>query len=252
MTNLTAGSLHVRIFSTRAEMGRAAGEQAASAIAAAVAARGKARVILASAPSQNETLATLIASPAVDWGRVTIFHMDEYLGLAADHPQTFRAYQRAHVLSRVKPAAFHGIAGESADAAAECARYAALLAEAPMDVCCLGIGENGHLAFNDPPVADFADSALVKVVELDPECRQQQVNDGCFPTLDAVPRQAITLTIPALVGARTLVCSVPGPRKAVAVKGTVRGEISTACPATILRRHADATLYLDAASAGEL
>src|SRR5262245_24154252 len=119
MTNLTAGSLDVRIFPTRAEMGRAAGEQAARAIAGAIAARGRARVILASAPSQNETLETLVASPLVDWSRVTIFHMDEYLGLTADHPQTFRAYQRAHVLSRVKPAAFHGIAGESADAAAE-------------------------------------------------------------------------------------------------------------------------------------
>lgn len=246
-----ADHLRIRTFPTRAEMGRAAGEQAAQSISAALAARGAARVILASAPSQDETLATLIAAP-IDWSRVTIFHMDEYLGLPAGHPQTFRAYQQAKVLSRIKPAAFHGIAGESADAAAECARYAALLAAAPIDVCCLGIGENGHLAFNDPPVADFADSALVKVVELDAACRQQQVNDGCFPTLDAVPTHALTLTIPALMSARTLVCSVPGPRKAAAVKATVHDSISTACPATIMRQHADATLYLDAASAAGL
>jgi len=246
-----ADHLRLRTFPTRADMGRAAGEHAAQAINAALASRGAARVILASAPSQDETLATLITAP-IDWSRVTIFHMDEYLGLPAGHPQTFRAYQQAKVLSRIQPAAFHGIAGESADAAAECARYAALLAVAPIDVCCLGIGENGHLAFNDPPVADFADPALVKVVELDAACRQQQVNDGCFPTLDAVPTHALTLTIPALMSARTLVCSVPGPRKAAAVKATVHDPISTACPATILRQHADATLYLDAASAAGL
>lgn len=251
MTKLHADALHVLIFPTRAESGRAAGEHAAKAIRAAMETGGHARIILASAPSQDETLATLIAAP-IDWSRVTIFHMDEYLGLPADHPQTFRAYQRAKVLSRIQPAAFHGIAGENTDAAAECARYTALLNEAPIDVCCLGIGENGHLAFNDPPVADFTDPALVKVVELDQPCRRQQVNDGCFSALDAVPTHAITLTIPALMSARTLVCTVPGPRKAPAVRATVKDAIATACPATILRRHHDATLYLDAASAAEI
>ena len=246
-----ADHLKIRTFPTRAEMGRAAGEHAASAIAAAIAARGAARVILASAPSQDETLATLIAAP-IDWTRVTIFHMDEYLGLPAGHPQTFRAYQQAKVLSRLTPAAFHGIAGESPEAANECFRYATLLAADPIDVCCLGIGENGHLAFNDPPVADFADAALVKVVELDAACRQQQVNDGCFPTLEAVPTHALTLTIPALMSAATLVCSVPGPRKAAAVHATVQGPISTECPASVMRRHGDATLYVDTAAASGL
>ncbi len=246
-----ADQLHIRTFPTRAEMGRAAGEHAARAIAAAIAARGAARIILASAPSQDETLATLIAAP-IDWSRVTIFHMDEYLGLPADHPQTFRAYQRQNVLSRLQPAAFHGIAGESPDAAAECTRYAALLAAAPIDVCCLGIGENGHLAFNDPPVANFTDPQLVKIVELDAACRRQQVNDGCFPTFDAVPTHALTLTIPALMSARTLVCSVPGPRKAAAVRATVLGPITTQCPATAMRHHADATLYIDTEAAAAL
>lgn len=232
-------------------MGRAAAAAAANALNEAIAANGEARVILASAPSQNELLQHLLAAP-IDWSRVTIFHMDEYVGLGADHPASFRSYQQQHVLSRIKPRAFHGIRGEAPDAEAECRRYAALLAEAPIDVVCLGVGENGHLAFNDPPVADFADPVLVKVVELDEVCRQQQVNDGCFPTLDAVPRHAITLTIPALLGGRELFCVVPGPRKAAAVRATLRGSIDTSCPASILRRHPRARLYLDTASAAEL
>jgi glucosamine-6-phosphate deaminase len=247
----TADSLKVIVSPTRAEMGRLAGAHAARAIQAAVERQGAARIILASAPSQNETLAALVTSP-VDWARVTIFHMDEYLGLPAEHPQTFRAYQRERVLAHIRPRAFHGIAGEGGDPAAECARYSALLAAEPLDVCCLGIGENGHIAFNDPPVADFDDATLAKVVELDALCRQQQVNDGCFPSLADVPARAITLTIPALMRPRTLVCTVPGPRKTDAVRATVRDAITTSCPATILRRHADATLYLDADSAAKL
>ena len=251
MKEFTAGSLHVIISPTRSEMGARAGEHAARAIQSAVERNGAARIILASAPSQNETLAALLTAP-VEWSKVTIFHMDEYLGLAADHPQTFRAYQRHNVLSKITPAAFHGIAGECADPAIECERYFALLREAPIDVCCLGIGENGHLAFNDPPVADFADTTLVKTVELDAECRQQQVNDGCFPSLQAVPTHAITLSIPALMSARELICSVPGPRKAAAVRATIRDEITTACPATILRRHRNAALYIDTDAAQDM
>jgi glucosamine-6-phosphate deaminase len=248
MKESAADSLRVIVSQDRAAMGAIAGSHAAAFIQWAIEAKGAARIILASAPSQNETLASLL-SASIDWSRVTIFHMDEYLGLPADHPQTFRAYQKAHVLSKITPRAFHGIAGESADADAECARYSALLAEAPIDLCCLGIGENGHLAFNDPPVADFADRAFVKVVALDDLCRQQQVNDGCFQTLSEVPTHAITLTIPALMGAGALVCTVPGPRKAQAVAATVKGAISTACPASVLRRHPKASLYLDEFSA---
>ena len=251
MHEFTAGTLRIITSASRAAMGERAGTHAARAISEAIAREGAARIILASAPSQNETLAVLLASP-VDWSRVTIFHMDEYLGLPAEHPQTFRSYQRSHVLSKITPRAFHGIAGESADPAAECARYSALLAEAPIHVCCLGIGENGHLAFNDPPVADFADPALVKIVELDAACRQQQVNDGCFPALSEVPTHAITLTIPALMRAGHLICTVPGPRKAPAVLATVRGELTTACPASIMRCHPFAALYIDADSAALL
>lgn len=251
MTVQQVDQLCVEVRPTRDEMGRVAAAAAARALAETIAANGEARVILASAPSQNELLHHLLAA-SIDWSRVTIFHMDEYVGLGADHPASFRSYQQEYVLSRITPRAFHGIRGEAPDAEAECRRYAALLAEAPVDVVCLGIGENGHLAFNDPPVADFADPVLVKVVELDEVCRQQQVNDGCFPTLEAVPRHAITLTIPALLGGRELFCVVPGPRKAAAVRATLRDPIDTACPATILRRHPRARLYLDTASAAEL
>jgi glucosamine-6-phosphate deaminase len=247
----SADALTVVISPTRQEMGRRAGEHAAHVIEQAIAQHGEARIILASAPSQNETLDTLV-SKSIDWTKVTIFHMDEYLGLPEQHPQTFRSYQRNHVLSRARGAAFYGIAGESKDPKTECARYTRLLMEAPIHLCCLGIGENGHLAFNDPPVANLKDMASVKVVELDALCRQQQVNDGCFPKIEEVPTHAITLTIPALMHAEVLVCSVPGPRKAQAVRATVRDAIGETCPATAMRRHSSATLYLDADSASLL
>ncbi len=251
MATFSADALTVVISPTRAEMGKRAGEHAAHVIEQAIAKHGEARIILASAPSQNETLSTIMAHP-INWSKVTIFHMDEYLGLPEQHPQTFRSYQRDHVLSRAKGATFHGIAGESADPKKECARYTRLLAEAPIHLCCLGVGENGHLAFNDPPVANLKDMASVKVVELDQLCRQQQVNDGCFPKIEEVPTHAITLTIPALMHAEVLVCSVPGPRKAEAVRATVRDPIGEKCPATAMRRHYSATLYLDADSASLL
>jgi len=243
--------LHVQVAGDRARMGAAAGTLAAAILGETLRVSSSARVILASAPSQDELLATLTGA-SVDWGRVTIFHMDEYVGLSADHPASFRRYQRERFLSRVRPAAFHGIAGEAADAQAECERYAALLAEAPIDLVCLGIGENGHLAFNDPHVADFTDPHPVKLVELDQACRQQQVNDRAFSTIEAVPTHAITLTIPTLLAAHALVCAVPGPRKAQAVHDALRREISQACPASVLRTHANARLLLDEPSAALL
>lgn len=241
--------LKVSVHPDRDFMGQAAGLAAAHLLRDAVARRGSARVIVASAPSQDETLAVLTRAEGIDWAAVTVFHMDEYIGLPDWHPATFRAYQKEHLLGKVRPAAFHGIRGEAADADAECARYAALLAEAPIDLVCMGIGENGHIAFNDPPVADFRDPLAVKVVELDEACRRQQVNDGCFPDLDSVPRRAISLTCPTLMSARHLVCSVPGARKAEAVRATLTDPVSTACPASVLRTHTSATLYLDHDSA---
>ena len=244
--------LSVNVFSDRAGMGKAAAEQAAAILRAAIARQGRARIIVASAPSQNELIAGLATAPGIDWSRVTVFHMDEYVGISASHPASFRNYQQQHLLKLVRPAAFAGIHGEMPDPEAECARYAALLAESPVDLVCMGVGENGHIAFNDPPVADFADPKRVKVVELDDVCRQQQVNDGCFPDFNSVPRQAITLTCPTLMSGRALVCVVPGPRKAAAVAAMLDGKITTACPAGILRQHPAATLFLDVDSASKI
>jgi glucosamine-6-phosphate deaminase len=249
MRTLQADRLHIEIHPDRAAMGAAAARRASEILRNALTQRGAARIIVASAPSQDELLAGLTSAPNIDWARITVFHMDEYAGLRENHPASFRAYQQAHLLAKVEPAAFHGIRGEYSDPLAECARYSALLAEAPIDLVCMGIGENGHIAFNDPPVADFDDPHLVKLVELDEACRQQQVNDGCFPEFEAVPTHALTITCPALMRGKSLVCVVPGPRKAAAVKATVHDAISTACPATILRKHPDASLYLDEASA---
>jgi len=244
--------LLVKVFSSRAAMGFEAAAEAAEVLRSAIREKGSARVIVASAPSQDELIAGLVEAPDLDWSKVTVFHMDEYVGVSAAEPASFRGYQEQHLLSHVKPAAFHGIRGEAADPEAECARYASLLAEGPIDLVGMGVGENGHIAFNDPPVADFADPRLVKVVELDEVCRQQQVNDGCFPNLDSVPRQAITLTCPTLMSGGVLICVVPGPRKAEAVAAMLLGEVSTACPASVLRRHPAATLFLDVDSASRI
>ena len=243
-------TLRVLRYRTRAEMDAAAGALAAQAISVAVERQGGARIILASAPSQAGFLQQLLTH-RVPWEKVTVFHMDEYVGLEATHPASFRRYQREHVLDRVKPAAFHGICGESPDPLAETHRYAGLLQEAPIDVVCAGIGENGHLAFNDPP-ADLHDPQRVKIVTLDEACRQQQVNDGCFPSLESVPSTAITLTVPALLAGGELFVIVPGPRKAEAVRNTLSLPVSGACPATALRTHPRASLFIDADSAGLL
>ena len=236
-------ALLVKKFGSREHLDGCAAADAAEAITAAIKDKGKARIILASAPSQSGFLNELL-SKSIAWELVHIFHMDEYVGIDATHPASFRRYQQDHVLSKIKPAAFHGIRGESEDSHGECERYARLLAAAPIDVVCAGIGENGHLAFNDPP-ADLEDPKLVKVVALDAACRQQQVNDGCFPNFDSVPRTALTLTVPALLSGRKIFVVVPGPRKASAVQRTLRGSIDGSCPASALRKHRAATLYID-------
>ncbi len=243
--------LWVRVYADRAALGLAAGEEIAAALRARLARQPRVRMIFAAAPSQTELLAALGAAAGIDWDRVTAFHMDEYLDLAGDAPQRFGHFLREHLFARVHPGEIHYLAAgeisgdDEAAADAECARYAALLRSAPIDIVCLGIGENGHLAFNDPPVADFADPATVKPVDLDGTCRRQQVHDGCFTTLAAVPRRALTLTIPALTAGARLCCTVPGPSKRAAIRRTLTGPIGTACPASILRRHPDCTLYTD-------
>lgn len=245
-------ALEVRVYPDQPALAAAAAREAADCLRAALARRGEARAILASATSQIQFLAALTASPDLDWSRVTLFHMDEYLGLPADHPASFRRFLREHVAAKIRPRALHLIAGDAPQPLREIARYTALLEAAPVDLCCLGIGENGHLAFNDPPVADFRDPHPLKLVQLDEACRRQQVGEGCFPSLDAVPRYAYTLTIPTLCRAARLVCVVPERRKARAVRDALRGPIHETCPASILRRQSHATLFLDAASASLL
>lgn len=252
----TADRLAVEIHADRRDMGGAAARAAAAIIRDAVADRGRARVIFGCAPSQDDFLEALIdpksTGVAVPWELVTAFHMDDYVGLSGDHPQSFRHYLQTHLLDRVPVRQFHPIDSGNPHAHDVCAHYSALLAEQPIDLICLGIGENGHIAFNDPPVADFDDRALIKVVELDSRCREQQVNDGCFPRFEDVPSHAFTLTVPVFRRARALIVNVPGTRKADAVAAALSGPIATTCPASILRLHPNATLYLDPAAAARL
>jgi glucosamine-6-phosphate deaminase len=249
---LTADLLPVRVYRTQAELAAAAALLAAETLRAAVAARGRARAILASATSQIPFLEALVRQPDLDWSRITLFHMDEYLGIADTHPASFRRFLRERVERRCQPEAFHYLAGDAPEPLKEIERYRALLAAAPVDLCCLGIGENGHLAFNDPHVADFNDPHAVKLVQLDEACRRQQVGEGCFPTLESVPQYAYTLTIPTLCAAEKLIGVVPERRKAEAVQAAIQGPLATSCPASILRRKPQGTLFLDADSASLL
>lgn len=233
-------------------MGEAAGLAAAAHLRQVLREQPHARVIFAAAPSQGEMLKTLARAQDIDWSRVVAFHMDEYTGLPTDHPQRFGRWLDAQFWNKVNPGQVHYLEGDTPDLQGECDRYSALLTQAPIDLVLLGIGENGHIAFNDPPVADFNDSALVKLVELDEICRQQQVNDGCFPALDRVPTHALTLTCPALMAGRRMICTVPAPTKVRAVREMLRGPVSTACPASILRTHASAEMFLDPDSASLL
>jgi glucosamine-6-phosphate deaminase len=241
-------SLEVLVYETRAQAGRAAARHVAREIVARLDAAGRVNVVFAAAPSQNEFLAGLVAQQEIDWTRIAAFHMDEYLGTGADHPVSFRRYLQEHLFRLVGmgPDRLRLIPGERTERPLRtCLEYEDLLLAEPTDIVCAGIGENGHLAFNDPPVADFLDPVLVKVVRLDAACRHQQLNDGCFDRLDDVPTHAYTMTIPALLRAPIVSVIVPGPHKANAVLNTLRGPISEACPATALRRHAGARLYLD-------
>ena len=249
---LSCGRLRAEVFPSRPMMGLAAARAVAEAIRDLLARVGRAAVIFASAPSQDEFLAALRQEPGIEWRKLTAFHLDEYVGIAPDHPASFRRFLVDRLFAHVTVAAFHGLDGQAPDLAAECARYAALLREAGPALAILGIGENGHLAFIDPPVCDFAEASDVRVVELDEPCRRQQVNDGCFPSLEEVPRTALSLTVPLLMRVPRVVAIVPGPAKRAAVQAAIDGTVTTACPASILRRHRDATLFLDEDSAAGL
>ena len=244
-SEFTVDALTVRVPDSIEALARDAAREFERAVTAAIAARGAANVMLATGNSQLAFLAEAVQSPSIDWSKVTAFHMDEYVGVGADHPASFQRYMRERVAAKVPIGAFRYIDGKTADADAEAARYAGLLAAHPLDVCCLGIGENGHLAFNDPPVADFDDPLLVKIVTLDDACRRQQVGEGHFATVADVPPQAITVTIPALLSAGRVVAVVPEARKADAVHAALTGPIATSCPGSALRTCAAAVLVLD-------
>ena len=233
-------------------MVRDAAIEAADALKAAITARGEANVMLATGNSQLAFLVELVQIPDVAWDRVRAFHMDEYVGLPASHSASFQRYMRERVAAQLPVMEFHYLDGDAADPEGEAARYEALLRAHPLDVCCAGIGENGHLAFNDPPVADFDDPRDVKVVALEDASRLQQVGEGHFASLDDVPTHAITVTIPALLRAHRLLVIVPEARKARPVREALYGPITTACPASILRRQPNATLYLDPESSALL
>lgn len=244
--------LKVKIYSTRDEMGKAAGAEIKAKILSLLETKETINMIFAAAPSQNEVLASLATDPEIPWNRVNAFHMDEYIGLSADAPQGFGNFLKAHIFGLANFKSVTYIDSTATDAQKECERYSALLKQYPTDIVVMGIGENGHIAFNDPPVADFKDPQMVKPVVLDEICRNQQVHDGCFATIDDVPKMAITLTVPTLFAGDYLFCIVPAATKAQAVRDTVCGEIGEACPATILRQHKNAILYLDGDSSSLL
>ena len=244
--------LQVKIFENRDLMGKCAAEDAAKVIRAMQAEKEELNIIFAAAPSQNDTLFHLCQQEGIAWEKINAFHMDEYIGLPQDAPQCFARYLDEHIFQLKPFKSINYINAATEDIQMECARYTQLLQEHKPDIVFMGIGENGHIAFNDPGVADFQDSALVKIAQLDDICRNQQVNDGCFAEISLVPKYALTLTVPALFGADYLYCSVPCATKAWAVNEMLNGTIDEHCPASILRRHKNAILYCDADSAGDL
>ncbi len=243
--------LPVSIFETNEQLGQAAAEEASAIIREAVASRGLANIIIATGNSQLTFLTALRQDPQIPWSQVNVFHMDEYIGLAPGHPASFPLFLQRHLLDYVTPYAFYPVPGDAADSADACKEYEAALRAHPADLCALGYGENGHIAFNDPPFADFDDPVWVKVVKLDEVSRRQQVGEGHFKSLDEVPTHAMTLTSPALLAARRMLCIVPEARKAKAVERALLGPITEDCPGSILRRAPHAHLFLDRDSAKE-
>ena len=243
--------LEVVVHADRDTLDAAVADEVAQVLQAHVEMGGVAAAMFATGNSQVGMLERLAVRDDVAWDRVVVFHMDEYVGVGRDHPAGFARYIRERIDDRVHPGAVHYLDG-SADPDDERRRYANLLRAHPLDLCVLGIGENGHLAFNDPPVADFDDPEVVKIVELDEASRRQQVGEGHFPTLADVPERALTVTIPPLLAAERVIVVVPEARKAEAVRAALTGPISTACPASILRHQPHATLYLDEESASLL
>ncbi|MEX0866697.1 MAG: glucosamine-6-phosphate deaminase [Pirellulales bacterium] len=242
--------MEIAILSDRQQMGRQAAAAGAGAIRAALAARGAANIIVATGASQFEMLAALVAEPDVDWSQVTGFHLDEYIGIPITHPASFRKYLKERFVDQAPLAAFHYLNTDQ-DPAAECRRVGAVLQAHPIDVAFVGIGENGHLAFNDPP-ADFETEEPYIIVELDDACRRQQLGEGWFATLDEVPQRAVSMSVKQILQSKQIICTVPDARKAVAVRDAVGNSVTPHVPASILQTHPHVMLYLDEASASLL
>jgi len=245
MKCLKIDKLEVQIYENRTLMGEAAAKDIKEKINELLSQKPEINMIFAAAPSQNDVLKSLVEDKSIAWERINAYHMDEYIGLDKDAPQGFGNFLKEHIFGLVSFKSVNYIDITATDPEAEAERYGKLLKENPTDIVIMGIGENGHIAFNDPPVADFHDERWVKPVKLDEVCRQQQVNDGCFASLDKVPTHAMTLTVPTLVKAPYLFCIVPAPTKAKAVYETLNVSIDEHCPASILRTHDNAKLYLD-------
>jgi glucosamine-6-phosphate deaminase len=252
MKQQVVDNLTIRIYENRVLMGSNAALMVCSRINALLEEQEHVNIIFASAPSQNDFLEALNWSSSVNWNRVNAFHMDEYIELPENDLRTFASFLNGKIFGRQHFRSINYINGNAVNIGDECRRYTKLLMDYPPDIVCLGIGENGHLAFNDPHVADFTDPLMVKMVKLDAACRQQQVNDNCFTGLGEVPAYAITLTIPALMAGKYIYCMVPGEKKANAVFNTVNGEIIEKYPASILRKHTNAVLFLDKRSSALL
>lgn len=248
MELLHKDQLQVYIADTRSEMGKVAAEDVAAYIRESLLTRDELNIVFAAAPSQNEFL-TSLKEEEVEWTRINAFHMDEYMGLSPEAPQRFGNFLRARIFDKVPFKSVHYLSGDGKKPQSVCDAYAALLKRFPTDIVLMGIGENGHIAFNDPHVALFDDPEMVKVVELDEACRYQQVHDKCFASLGDVPQKAYTLTIPVLMAAKRIFCMVPASSKAEAIRQTIMGEVTERCPASILRKHEAATLYCDKESA---
>lgn len=254
MTQLTRDHLVTEVLPDRAELGAAAADHAAGRIRAILSTSDRARVIFAAAASQGEFLDELARAEGIDWSRVVAFHLDEYVGLALGDERSFGEWLERRIWSRVRPGRVELLDGEAAANGPdeECDRYGRLLEDGGIDLALIGIGENGHLAFNDPHVADFSDPLVVKPVEIDETSRRQQVRDGAFPSFEAVPRLAMTVTMSAILASRAISVVVPGVQKATAVARTLDGPIETACPASALRRHPDAVMFVDEAAMSEV
>jgi len=240
------------VYETSREMAAAAADQAAEAIKDAIETRGQANIILATGTSQIEMLGELTAVAGLDWSKVTMFHLDEYIGLGPEHPASFRKYLRERFVDKVENLkAAHFVDGNADDSRQECRRLGRLIKERAIDVALIGIGENGHLAFNDPP-ADFETEEAYIVVKLDEKCRRQQLGEGWFETLDQVPSRAISMSIRQIMKSACLIVTVPDERKAEAVKNALMGQVTHTCPASILQQHEDCKIFLDRHSASLL